>query len=79
MNFEFQMFGALELGNLLTAAGFNIRDPKDCFSEVTQWPPNYEQILDHHGLDEFIEYAKQYGQKHDNLVTTWCVAYKNDA
>lgn len=77
VNFEFQMFGALELGNLLTAAGFNIRDPKGCFSEITQWPPNTEDIFEKRGLDALIEEAREYGRTHDNLVTTWCVAYKD--
>lgn len=77
VNFEFQMFGALELGNLLTAAGFKIRDPSKCFSEVTQWPNGFKKIYDKVGLDEFIRLAKEYGQKHDKLMTTWCVAYKD--
>lgn len=77
VNFEFQMFGALELGNLLTAAGFTIRDSKACFSEVTQWPPDAEDIFQKHGLDILIERAREYGRTHDNLITTWCIAYKD--
>lgn len=76
VNLEFQMFGALELGNLLIAAGFTIPDPNACFSEVTQWPPDAEEIFKKNGLDTLIERAKEYGRTHDNLVTTWCIAYK---
>lgn len=76
VNFEFQMFGALELGNLLTAAGFKIRDPSKCFSEVTQWPTNFNALYAEVGLERFITLAREYGESHDKLVTTWCVAYK---
>jgi hypothetical protein len=54
-----------------------IRDAKSCFSEVTQWPPNTEEIFQKYGLDTLIENAREYGRTHDNLVTTWCVAYKD--
>jgi SAM-dependent methyltransferase len=78
VNFEFQMFGALELGNLLKAAGFSV-DKDLCFSELTQWPPNFEALFAKIGLDAFIEESKKYAQAHeDKYITTWCVGTKEN-
>ena len=77
VNFEFQMFGGLELGNLLKAAGFSV-DKDVCFSEMTQWPENFEALFAKIGLDAFIEESKKYSQAHDKLITTWCVGRKEN-
>ena len=77
VNFEFQMYGGLELGNILTAAGFTV-DKNRCSSEMTQWPENAEKVYQDMGsdLDKFIQFAKEYAPKHNQLVTTWCVGTK---
>lgn len=81
VNFEFQMYGALELGNLLTAAGFLVDPKRDpCLSEVIEWPQNYKKAYGNAGsLDKFIELSLHYGKLRRMKITTWCVARKPKA
>ena len=73
VNNELQMFGALEFGNILVAAGLVV---EHCESVVTQWPPGAEAVFEKLGEEKFIEKCKEYGREHDQLVTTVCVGQK---
>ena len=73
INNELQMFGAMELGNIVKGAGFTVNK---CWSDVTQWMPGFQDIYNKVGDDEFHRQAKAYGSTHDRLVNTGCVAYK---
>ena len=72
---ELQMFGALELGNILISAGFRV-DPTECSSDITQWPDDFESKFEELGEEKFIEASKKWGESHQRLVTTTCVGYK---
>ena len=77
VNQEYQMFGALEAGNMLIAAGFEL---KFCKSERTQWPVNYVELFDKVGEEEFLRLSRVEGQNSkERLCSTYCVAYKRSS
>ena len=72
---ELQLFGALEMGNILVGAGFDV-DPTECTTEITQWPSNYEKVFDELGEEGFHTASLRWGETHDRLATTTCVGLK---
>ena len=72
---ELQMFGALEMGNILVGAGFKVI-PTECATDVIQWPTNYETLFEELGEEGFYEASLRWGESHDRLATTTCVGRK---
>ena len=70
---QLQIFGAVEFGNTVEAAGFVL---EKCWADVTQWPEGFMKLFDRVGLEEFDRQSLVYSASHEKLVTTYCVAHK---
>jgi hypothetical protein len=73
INNELQMFGALELGNILVGAGFEVMD---CNSKVLQWGPESVRIEETQGTEARLKYDHEQAIMGNQLVTTHCVGRK---
>lgn len=80
VNNHLQIFGALEAGNMLVGAGFQVQEA-ECTTEITAWPfvdpDRFDEVVKDGGFKAFQQLAREEGERAGNrLSTTNCIGRK---